>query len=84
ATSRQARGSCVVFPKPLRPLDKLEDRARFLIETSANQYTNKKSRLILRSCFKFINLVLFAPVFVLQILIQRAKIGFTGQKQKQK
>ncbi|MEG1886216.1 MAG: hypothetical protein RR182_08040, partial [Alistipes sp.] len=29
ATSRQARGSYIVFSKPLRPLDKLEERMIF-------------------------------------------------------
>ncbi|MEG2771655.1 MAG: hypothetical protein RR960_04850, partial [Alistipes sp.] len=46
ATSRQARGSGIVFSKSLRPLDRLEDRERFLFETSVNLFANKKSRLI--------------------------------------
>ncbi|MEG2771685.1 MAG: hypothetical protein RR960_05000, partial [Alistipes sp.] len=35
------------FQVPLRPLDRLEERERFLFETSINQSVNKKFRLIL-------------------------------------
>ncbi|MEG2491990.1 MAG: hypothetical protein RSA67_05515, partial [Alistipes sp.] len=61
ATSRQARGSYVPLI-PQKSLPEIISGRLFCVQTT-------ECRVDLRSWFEFIKLVLFAPVFTLQILI---------------